>query len=598
MTTTRMVRNVGRGAGAAAASALLALALASCAGAPDEGGGHGAARMAAADDRGAGNAAARLLNASASGSYLAGSFAQRSRDYGSAADYFANVLSSDVANSRVRRRAYLALVAGGRMDQAMALARAIVKDNPGAVIANLSLIVDDVKNGKFAEASKRLEMIPRRGLNTFTVPLLLAWTKAGEKKYDDALTALAKIKEIANFNVLGAMHEALILDIAGRGREAETAYRTAFGKRPTLRVVEAFGAFLEREGRAKEAHVVYDRYLADNPDSDAFDDALERLDGARKAKRPPRMVRSAAEGMAEVFYNLSGTLAQGRSSDPALIYGRFALALNRDFPIAQILVGRLLEAMDRDADAIAVYEGVDPKDDLSWTARLRKANALNALERTEEAIALLGAMVDERKDDPDAAIRLGDTLRGKERFGEAIDAYSVAMQRVGKLESRHWSLLYARGIAFERTNQWSSAEKDFLRALKLSPEQPYVLNYLGYSWVDQGMHLDRAQGMIERAVALRPNDGYIVDSLGWVMYRRGNFQGAAEQLERAVTLRPDDATINDHLGDAYWRVGRYTEARFQWKRALSLDPDKKLIPEIQRKLRSGLIATNPAERPG
>ena len=292
--------------------------------------------------------------------------------------------------------------------------------------------------------------------------------------------------------------------------------------------------------------------------------------------------------MAEVFFNLAGTLAQGRSADLALIYGRFALRLRSDFPLAQVLLGGLLESLDRRAEALALYETVNPDSTLYWSARLRRAETLDDLSRTEEAIDQLRQMAAERNGRSDALIRLGDMLRSKKRFKEAVDTYSQAIGRIGDLDKNNWSLLYARGISYERSKQWAAAEADFLQALKLSPEQPFVLNYLGYSWVDQGIKLDRAKEMIERAVQLRPNDGYIVDSLGWVLYRLGDYRGAVAKLERAVILRPDDPTINDHLGDAYWRVGRALEARFQWRRALSLEPEKKDIPMIEKKLRRGL----------
>jgi tetratricopeptide (TPR) repeat protein len=289
-----------------------------------------------------------------------------------------------------------------------------------------------------------------------------------------------------------------------------------------------------------------------------------------------------------VFFNLSGTLAQGRSTDLALIYGRFALRLSSDFPLAQVLLGGLLESLDRKTEALALYDAVNPNSPLYWSARLRKAETLDELKRTDEAISQLKKMAGERKDQYEPLTRLGDMLRAKKRYEEAATSYSQAVNRIGKLAKNHWSLLYARGIAYERSKQWPKAEADFLQALKLSPEQPFVLNYLGYSWVDQGLHLDRARDMIERAVRLRPNDGYIVDSLGWVLYRLRDYEGAAKRLERAVLLRPDDSTINDHLGDAYWRVGRYLEARFQWRRALSLGPEEKDIPKIQQKLQRGL----------
>jgi Flp pilus assembly protein TadD len=197
-------------------------------------------------------------------------------------------------------------------------------------------------------------------------------------------------------------------------------------------------------------------------------------------------------------------------------------------------------------------------------------------------------MLPEQPTRAEAAISLGDVLRGRKRFLEAAEAYDIAIARSNPSEQRNWTLYYSRGIALERANLWQRAEADFLKALELSPEQPHVLNYLGYSWVEHGVNLDRARKMLERAVELRPNDGYIVDSLGWVLFRTGDFKGATERLEHAVELRPQDATINDHLGDAYWKVGRHTEARFQWSRALSLDPEPELVDSIKTKIARGL----------
>ncbi|MDD9876982.1 MAG: tetratricopeptide repeat protein, partial [Magnetovibrio sp.] len=192
---------------------------------------------------------------------------------------------------------------------------------------------------------------------------------------------------------------------------------------------------------------------------------------------------------------------------------------------------------------------------------------------------------------------LGDLLRRHERWPEAIDAYAAAIERVGTLSKRNWRLLYSRGIALERAKRWPEAEKDFLKALEFEPDQPYVLNYLGYSWVDRGVHLERALEMIHNAVRRRPNDGYIIDSLGWVYYRLGNYPKAVLELERAVQIRPEDPVINDHLGDAYWRVGRELEARFQWQRSLSLDPDEKVEAEVLKKLKSGLPPAKPVGVP-
>jgi Flp pilus assembly protein TadD len=210
------------------------------------------------------------------------------------------------------------------------------------------------------------------------------------------------------------------------------------------------------------------------------------------------------------------------------------------------------------------------------------------MERFEDAEAMLRKIVAEHPDDPDPLDELGDILRRREKFAEAVEAYDQAVARIGPLQPRHWRLLYARGIALERSKQWPRAEADFLQALTFEPDQPLVLNYLGYSWVEQGQNLDKAEAMIRKAVELRPNDGYIVDSLGWVLFRLGRHDEAVVHLERAVELKPEDPVINDHLGDAYWAVGRQREARYQWMTALASKPEPELKTAIEQKLEGGL----------
>jgi len=225
---------------------------------------------------------------------------------------------------------------------------------------------------------------------------------------------------------------------------------------------------------------------------------------------------------------------------------------------------------------------------LRYAAQLRIARTLHALERPDESYDLLEELAAAEPARIESLVQLGDLLRRDEHYGRAEAAYSRAVERLGEPDREHWTLFYARGITFERTKRWPRAETDFLTALELEPEQPFVLNYLGYSWVDMGMNLDQAKGMLYRAVELRPNDGFIIDSLGWVHYRLGEYPDAVEQLERAVELEPGDPVINDHLGDAYWRVGRHREARYQWARALTLEPEEDAVADIEEKLKSGL----------
>jgi Flp pilus assembly protein TadD len=348
----------------------------------------------------------------------------------------------------------------------------------------------------------------------------------------------------------------------------------------------AHASFLSRNGRAEEAAKAVAEQLERFPENGVLRHARRELDAGRPL---PPIVRSPAEGVAEAFFGAAGALAQDRTADASRVYLRLALYLRPQFDAAQLLLGELLANDKRWTEAIEAFRAVPGDSPHAWEARLHIASALNRQEKSDEAAALLQAMSEERPEDTAALIALADMLRSRERYQQAAEVYERAIGRIsGGLQERHWPLLYARGIAFERSKAWERAEADFLAALKLKPDQPLVLNYLGYSWVEQGKNLERAREMIERAVAQRPNDGYIVDSLGWVLYRMGDFQGAVRQLERAVELRPEDPTINEHLGDAYWRVGRRLEARFQWRHALALGPEKDRIEQLTQKIDDGL----------
>ncbi len=349
--------------------------------------------------------------------------------------------------------------------------------------------------------------------------------------------------------------------------------------------MEIFGNFFERSGHSEKASEIYRNYLETASNAYMIEPALARLENNKK---PEAVVGSVRDGMAEALFNIAGALHQEDAAKIALIYSRLAGFLRPDFPINQALLAEIYELQGRKESAKSLYETIRPGTPHRWMADLRVALILDELDRTEEALAALRALANDRPDSVESLVSMGDILRTRERFKEAIAAYDEAVARIDEMEQRHWALLYARGIALERAKLWQRAEDDLLRALELQPGQPYVLNYLGYSWVEQGVNLERAREMIEEAVKLKPRDGYIIDSLGWVLFRFGEFERAVRELERAVELRPHDSTINDHLGDAYWRTGRRNEARFQWRRALNLDPTPELAVSLETKLTKGL----------
>ena len=525
------------------------------------------------------------------GSYLAGHHAFRQRDFVAAARYMSDALEAQPAGSSLLRRALIAKLASGQADSARVLARRLLGIEPDAPLAQLSLTVGDLKAGKFDSAKARLSTFGGRGPSAFYGPLLSAWVEAGSGRYDAAIAALGKPGDKPgvnrDFTAVHSLHAALILDLADRPKEAERHYLDAAGQtqRPTARLIQGIGSFYRRTGDTAEAERRYTAFLAEQNRFPLIESALADL---RAGKPATPVVADVTEGAAEVFFNAADMGMRTRSIELALIYGQLALDLRPDFPSARVLVGRILESVGREEDAIETYGFVDRASPLSWSARLRRAGGLARLERDDEAIGILRPMAAERTERTDALTSLGDIFRNRKRFSESVEAYDAAIARIGSIEPRHWRLLFSRGIALERSKNWPRAEDDLLAALKLSPDQPYLLNYLGYSWVDRGIKLKDARKMIERAVELEPQSGAIVDSLGWALYRIGDYDAAVAQLERAAELEPLDPTVNDHLGDAYWRVGRRNEAVFQWRRTLNLDPEPDRVTIIEDKIARGL----------
>lgn len=541
------------------------------------------------------SSAIMTASASPAGNYLAGRQAQKNRDFGNASRFLGKALEKTPDNTLLLRNTFLARLADGDITEAVPMAREIVKRQNSAPIAKLILLVDAVERNDLPGAGPILANFPERGFSGFLKPLLTSWVMVGATDGSDPIEALSPLKNQSGLRVLYELHAALLSDAVGRPEEAEKHYKFAAKnvRRSTLRVVQGYGQHLERAGKTEQARLLYETYLKENPDSVVLGPAMERLD---KGEKPALLVSGPAEGIAEALFNIAGTMTRQNSAQDALIFGQLALHLRPDFDLARMLVAGILESMNRNEDAIAAYREIDPQSPFHWSARLRVAGNLEALDRDDDAIALLQILTREDATRPEPLVSLGDLLRSNKRFAESVAAYDRAIDLLSDLDKRHWTILYSRGISLERSKQWERAERDFKRALELNPDQPYVLNYLGYSWVDQGINLGPAREMIERAVKLRPNDGYIVDSLGWVLYRLKDFEGAVEHLERAVELRPNDPTINDHLGDAYWRVGRYTEARFQWQRALALKPEADQISAIEDKLQRGLAASGSSEQ--
>jgi Flp pilus assembly protein TadD/predicted transcriptional regulator len=379
----------------------------------------------------------------------------------------------------------------------------------------------------------------------------------------------------------------MILELADRQKDAGARLERAFKLDDSaLRVVDAYARWTSRNKDPAAAQAIYE----------AFDKKLARhplvLEGIRETKAGKKLsplVDSPQAGAAEALYGIGASLTRQGGEDLALVYLQLSLYLAPNHSLALLSLANLYESVKKPVMAIKVYGRVPANSPLKRNAQIQLATDLDAADRSDEAIKILKDVTTEDPKDLEAIKALGNIERGRKKFAECAQTYTQGIDALtAPGDKGNWVYYYFRGICEERSKQWSKAEVDMRKALDLQPEQPHVLNYLGYSWIDQGINLDDAMKMIKRAVDQRPDDGYIVDSLGWAYFRIGSFEESVKTLERAIDLKPEDPTINDHLGDAYWRVGRTLEAKFQWAHARDLKPEPEELPKIEAKIENGL----------
>ncbi len=518
------------------------------------------------------------------GDYMAGRLAEEQGDLDIAADRLRAALAADAGVPEVANQAFIAALLAGRPDAARLAAG--VPDN---VVAQLVLANRDAKNESWEQAEARFAALPRQGLTQVLRPLLIAWAQGGARRTAAALAGLQPVLEEQRFRGVMALHAALIADLGGFNGDAARLYevaQAAYGGL-NLRLGQILANWQARQGDEEEARRIVRDMVGVNGDLALARDALERDVGTRP-------IRNATDGLAEAYLAMAATLRQQNANDSAQALLRLALDVRDDFTAARLVLADIQEGSKQFDAAAQTLAGVPPSDPLAVVVTLRRANLLDGTGQEAEATRMLEALAQEYPDRPEPLIQIGDSLRRRNRFHEAAEVYDRAVARIATPSRANWPLFYTRGIAYERDGQWAKAEADFEYALQLSPDQPNVLNYLGYAWVEQGQHVDRARRMIERAVEQRPNDGAFVDSLGWVQLRQGDTAGALKNLERAVELQPEDPVINAHLGDALDAVGRRREAEFQWRRALNLNPEPADQARIEGKLRDA--AAMPATR--
>ena len=527
-----------------------------------------------------------LAGMTAAGSYLAARHAGQERDAAAAAAYYRLALKHDPKNGDLLDRTFLSTVVGGDIEESVKYAERVVQADKNDRVGQLVLGVHALKHKQYAAARRDLALSIRGPITDLTATLLTAWAMYGTGDAKGAVAAIDRLTGPDWYTIFKELHAGMIYDLAGNKKEAGKRFEQAYKLDPTaLRVVEAYGSWLSRNASAKEALEVFAQFDKALPRHPLVVEAMDQLKAGHAL---PPLVANVQAGAAEALYGLGASLGRRGGEDLGLVYLQLSLYLEPNHPLALLSLADLYESLKKPELAIKAYERVPANSPLHRNAAIQMATNLDSLDRPDEAEKQLDALIKEHPDDLEAITALGNVQRGRKKFAECANTYSKAVALVPQQEKANWVLFYFRGICYERAHQWPNAEADLKKALELFPEQPHVLNYLGYSWIDQGVHLDEGMDMIKRAVQQRPDDGYIVDSLGWAYYKLGNYEEAVKQLERAIELKPEDPTINDHLGDAYWRVGRTLEARFQWAHARDLKPDPEDLPKIEAKLKNGL----------
>ncbi len=522
------------------------------------------------------------------GSYLAGRIANGANSTEQAVRFYRHALIAAPNKPRILERAFLVEATEGHAKRAVALARKLIKFQPKHRLARAWLGLAAYKAGNFRQADRHFARSSAGPIGELTSALARAWVAKRRGRTKLALSRLTYSQRAEWAQYYLRYHRALIADQTKQHALAQKNYSRIF--KSDARMPRVTIGYLHHASKTGNGDLV-EQILQRNKDATtgavhpAVAAVAKRI---KNVRRLPLLIRTSDDGLAEVFYGLGEALTTEGGMQLGAVYLQMALYLKPDFAFAHAALANVYETTKRFETANAIYDRVPEASPLQLLIKIRKANNLDALKRTDEARDILVDLAKANPQDIRPVEALANILRGRERYAEAIKQYDKIIAFVGEPKPSHWTYWYSRGTSYERMKDWPSAERDLLRANDLSPDQPLVLNYLGYSWVDRKIQLRRGLKLIEKAVKLKPEDGYIVDSLGWAHFRLGNYTKAAEQLERAVELRPSDPILNDHLGDALWRIGRIREARYQWKLSLTLKPEPENERKTRIKLRDGL----------
>ena len=526
------------------------------------------------------------------GQFLSGHFAQSENDWANAGQFVDLVLKHDPENQDLLKRAMILAMGAGDLNLATRHAENLLKQDESNSLAWLIKTVSLLAANDPPGAAAALAKMPEGDITDFVRPVVKGWTEAAQGRL---------VTDGFNMTTIHSYSGALIALHLGKNAEAASFIQRILdvGNLSTYDLERA-GDLSAAAGDNAKALEFYKSAYSQDKKSKQLEKKIALLSDKKDipaALNEVLRIKIPAQGVAVVLNDLARILFQEYSDGSARVFSQMAIALDPEYIEARLLLANALARSGRYNEAISFFSTIGPEQDNYFEVQHYMADLLDEAGQTDKALALLNDLFI-KHNDVEALIRIGDIYRSKENYGSALKAYNRAAGQIGKdIPEEYWYLLYARGMVYEREGEWNKAEADLKAALVYRPDHPYLLNYLGYAWADQGVHLDESLGLLERASSLRPDDGFIKDSLGWVKYMMGKYVDAVPNLEKAVELMPYDPTLNDHLGDAYWQVGRKIEARFQWERAYNYAgaDDEKLKESVTGKLEKGLAQEAPVK---
>ena len=514
------------------------------------------------------------------GDYLASRFAQAKHDWGNASAFITPLLSSEISKEEVTQRAMVIAMGAGKIKQALDLAHKMDEMGTRNTIANIFMIVEAYKNKDFKKAENIFNTMAPDATSVFIGPFVEGWISAAQGKIN--------IRNLRQ-NTVQLYHGILISDYLDDHTDIELMIDTSLNVEDvSVSELDRIADLYAHIGIKDKALELYNKVSEGFPDDLTIKGKIEKLE---KDTFEPlfKKISNPQDGMSLAFYDISRILYNEQNVDSARVFAHLAKYLAPNLSQTSFMLADINIEYKQYDKAIALYRDISKDDPNYMQAQYKIVDVYDLTGQYDKALKVL-SKISKKEKKPDALIKIGDLYRHQSKYNKALDSYNRAIKSMnGEIPDEYWHVYYVRGIAYEQTDNWEAAEKDLKKALTYQPHHPYVLNYLGYSWADQGKNLDAATDMIQRAVDARPTDGYITDSLGWVMYRNADYKNAVTTLERAVELLPYDPTINDHLGDAYWKVGRELEARFQWERAKNHSKDEDQIQTVSKKIASGLL---------